>query len=157
MGKCERFIRDHINYSSEECLIWPFTRNNMGYGQIRRGGKLVLAHRYMCELVNGPPPFPRAQAAHKCGQGHAGCMHPLHLKWATRAENMADMHEHGTDLRHGRHPCAKLTMDQVLAIDADDRPTKVLAKEFGVGAYAIMAIRAGRRWGWLTGRSPKRS
>lgn len=49
------WLKDHIDYADDDCLIWPFSPNMMGYGQVSLNGKILRAHRVMCEWVHGPP------------------------------------------------------------------------------------------------------
>lgn len=85
-----------ISHASDDCLIWPYGRSDNGYGTLRVGGKKWYAHRYVCFLRHGHPPTTGLDAAHSCGNGQLGCVNPGHLRWATRAENVADAIEHGT-------------------------------------------------------------
>jgi hypothetical protein len=39
---------------------------------------------------------------------------------------------------------------------ADQRPMMKIAEAHGVGYYAIVDIKNGRNWGWLTGRQYRR-
>lgn len=87
-----QWLIDHRSHEGEDCLLWPFARNLKGYAKIGDIG----AYRVMCELTNGPAPSPEHEAAHNCGHGTDACVHPKHLRWATRQENSADRIEHGT-------------------------------------------------------------
>lgn len=100
------YLQEHIGYSSQYCLIWPFGRDNHGYGQLSVGGKWWKAHAWMCVAINGPRPSPEHQASHSCGNGHKGCVNPLHLSWKTRSENHLDRRRHGTAVttRCGNRP-----------------------------------------------------
>ncbi len=92
----QRFLYDvALNYFGDECLVWPYTKNGVGYGQIRQGYQKLLVHRIICEQINGPAPSPKHEVAHNCGNGHLGCCAPNHLRWATRVENRADIKIHG--------------------------------------------------------------
>jgi len=75
---------------TDECIIWPFARSEKGYALVKRGGKMMRAHRRICEEIYGAPATLRHQAAHRCNNGHLGCVNPKHLRWATPKENMAD-------------------------------------------------------------------
>lgn len=83
-----QWIRDHANYSGEDCLPWPFSVGRAGYGKIRENGKDTPASRRMCVEAHGEPPTPKHEAAHSCGNGHLGCMNPRHLGWKTKRENL---------------------------------------------------------------------
>jgi hypothetical protein len=116
-GEAGRFINEAVlNHQGEDCLTWPFALDHGGYGAVWIDGKLRKAHRYVCELVNGPPPTPEHHAAHACGKGDEGCIAPAHLSWKTRKENEADKLIHGT--RHRGEQCSysKITDAQVREI-----------------------------------------
>ncbi len=93
----------HVQHQGEDCLIWPFYRDPY-YGRGRLGaleheygkGKIVWAHRLMCELTHGPAPSDKHQAAHNCGNGSGGCVNPKHLEWKTNSQNQRDRRKHGT-------------------------------------------------------------
>lgn len=95
-GEPLRWLKDHVDFSGDGCLIWPYARMRGGYGHLVVGKKFHPAHRLMCEFVRGPAPSPAHQAAHTCGKGHLGCVNPKHLRWATPVENAHDRIEHGT-------------------------------------------------------------
>lgn len=50
------------------------------------------AARIMCEVFHGPPPTPQHEASHLCGSDNWLCVHPWHLIWETRSENMKRMY-----------------------------------------------------------------
>lgn len=140
------FLMDHVNYSGEDCLIWPLSRNPNGYGQLGFEGKSYWAHRKMCELVNGPPPTPEHDAAHSCGRGHDGCVHPGHLSWKTRSENLLDCRSHGTQARQFNGPKGRLTdsqVEQIRALRGKEIQVKI-AEKFGVSTSTIRDIFLGR-------------
>ncbi len=147
-GKAVAWLRAHVDYDDEGCLIWPFYRDR--YGHFGHEGEHHYAHRFMCELVNGPPPTPEHQAAHSCGHGEDGCVHPKHLSWKTLGGNMLDKTVHGTNWKRVR--ARKLTHEQADAIRASTEKPPALAKQFGVSESTIRHIRAGRirtraQWG----------
>lgn len=94
-GKSAAWLLDQIAFDGPECLIWPFSTDGDGYGQFALDGKFLKAHRWMCEQINGPPPTPKHYAAHECGNGMKGCVHPKHLRWKTSSENAIDRRKHG--------------------------------------------------------------
>lgn len=149
-GALLRWIRDNAGHTGSTCLDWPFRRDRNGYGcNIVWNGRQTSAHRIMCMIVNGNPPTPLHHAAHSCGKGHLGCVHPQHLRWATRTENSADMLVHNTRLRGERIGSAKLSTAQVLAIRAADGTLRAIAASYGVANQTIFDIKSGRRWAWL--------
>jgi hypothetical protein len=110
------WIEAHVEHRGDDCLILPFKRKSNGYGQVKFNGKNISAHRHMCKLAHGAPPTETHEAAHSCGNGHLGCVNPRHLRWATSAENKADMVAHGTRRQGEAIPWAKMTEGSVRAI-----------------------------------------
>lgn len=144
-GKGIQFLREHVSYAGDDCLIWPMCRDGSnGYGRVGHEGKLCWAHRVMCELVNGPPPSPLHETAHSCGRGHDGCVHPKHLDWKTPQENQLDRHLHGTT---GKPPL-KLNAEQVTEIRAlkGIKSQAQIAKDFGVTPQYVGSIHRGEVW-----------
>lgn len=128
------WIKRHVGYADEACLLWPFGRDNKGYGILTVGnGKITKAHRVMCEMVHGPAPLDRPQASHSCGNGHRGCVNPTHLSWKNNSENQMDRTRHGRH-RGGKGSRATLTNDQIAEIRRmKGRESQTsLAKRFGV-------------------------
>lgn len=140
------FLRHNLEYDGPSCLIWPMSRNPNGYGMFGFEGGHYWAHRYMCELVNGPPPTPEHEAAHSCGRGKDGCVHPKHLTWKTPSENALDSREHGTQRRNPYGNAGKLTDAQVaeiLSLKGTDTQANIAAR-FGVSPPTIRDIFSGR-------------
>lgn len=139
-SKLMNWIREHINYPHDFCLIWPFGRTRDGYGTIGRDGKNLKAHRFICSLVHGEPPTPEHHAAHSCGRGADGCCNPRHLSWKTPSENFKEK---------PRRPRRKLTPDQVVEIRELEGLERVqdTAVRFGVTECNIRKIQSGKLWG----------
>lgn len=148
----ERFYREVvIPYEGDECIVWPYGRTEQGYARITYNHKTVKAHRRVCEEVYGPPPTPKHEAAHSCGNGAGGCVTKRHLRWATRKENMDDRILHGTSHRGSDHYNVKLTEDDVKSIRSlrDALPQSVIAKQFGVSQTLVSSIQRRKHWAWL--------
>ena len=142
-GKPMAWLLSHVTYDGNECLIWPFARSADGYTRIRKNGRAVTASRLMCELVNGTPPEGRFEAAHSCGNGAGGCVHPKHLRWATCVENNADKKLHGTHLTGEAVPTAKFTDQQVSEMRESRRrgeKLRVIATRFGTSQRTVQRI-----------------
>lgn len=147
----EEWINAHKDHSGDECLLWPFSRMRCGYGFARFMGMKTTASRAMCVAAHGHPLDEKLEAAHRCGNGHLGCVNPRHLYWATASQNQMDRVRHGTSNRGGRHPMAKLTPIDVLGIRLmlAGNSQRAVAKAFGVSQTAVYSINAGRSWGHL--------
>lgn len=155
-GEPEAFLKTVVlQHAGDECLIWPFAKNEHGYGRMfAANGETTLVHRRVCEEVNGDPPSPDYEAAHSCGNGHLACVSPRHVRWATAVENADDMIAHGTRFSKARgtaHGLSKLTEDDVRAIrrDRGKSTIAVVADRYGVKPETIKAIYSRRNWGWL--------
>lgn len=150
-GVAMTWIQDHIRYSGDECLIWPFNRTYFGYPSIGDRGAFGTnrAHRVMCELFHGPAPEERRDAAHSCGVRL--CMNPRHLRWASRSENEKDKIIHGKSNRGANHGMSKLTEDDIRTIRAlgEQVSTSALAERFFVSRRHIRDVLKKRTWRWL--------
>jgi hypothetical protein len=151
-GALLKWIHDHAGYRGDDCLIWPFSRMKKGYPCVvwpidRPNPKSgILAARYMCQLVNGPPPTEDHDAAHSCGRGTDGCMTPNHLRWASSQENADDRRLHGTNTVGVRHPQAKLNDLKVRRIRRSKADLQTLADKFGVSIATISMVRSHKAW-----------
>lgn len=145
----QAYFRDIVlPHSGADCLIWPYARDKDGYGRVNWTKGTLSASRSACLERHGPPPSPRHQAAHNCGNGHLGCVNPNHLRWATPLENAADIHIHGTDRKtYSKRPKHWLLDEQaVRRIRADTRAPKVIAADYGVKPVTVYNILARRIW-----------
>lgn len=132
-GRGLKWLQEHVSHDGDECLIWPFGKNHQGYGQLGYCGKVRKAHHIMCLLAHGPAPADRPQAAHSCGNGSGGCVHPRHLSWKNNSENQRDRRAHGSpEGAIGRR--TRLTPMQISEIqEAKGKiPQLTLAAQFGV-------------------------
>jgi hypothetical protein len=152
LGEPERYLKENVlTYDGDECLTWPFTKSQNGYGQLHRGGRKQIVSRMVCEEVNGPPPTPEHQAAHSCGKGHEACVTKGHLSWKTRSDNKADELTHGTRVRGERQNSAKLTTSSVREIRSlrGIFSQREIAAKFNVNQTTVGQIHLRRIWGWL--------
>lgn len=139
------FLIKAASYQGSECLIWPYRRDNNGYGRVSYDGHRMTASRAVCILANGPPDGEKLVAAHSCGNGHLGCVNPNHIRWATYLENSADAVEHERIPRGEKSWKAKLTDAEVLSIRQSNEPTAFLAQKFTISRSHIHSIKSGRR------------
>lgn len=141
------WLRERVNYASDECLVWPFSRNWNGYGHLKFEEKIQKAHRVMCILAHGRPPTPKHVAAHSCHNGHGGCVHPGHLSWTTPSENLLQRREAGTNTkkRWSRH--RRLVNDeqiaQIVALKGQKNQREIAAM-FGISYQHVSIIQQGK-------------
>lgn len=148
-GEPHQYIRDVVvSYTGSDCLDWPYAKSANGYGQIMVGEKQHNTSRIVCTIAHGEPPTPEHEAAHSCGNGHLGCISPIHLSWKTATENHADRVEHGTSFRGEHNPIAKLTPDEVAHIRAMRGKIRQLdlAETYGVSQSLISLVQIGKSW-----------
>lgn len=147
----EKWVREHSDYVGDKCLIWPFGRSSNGYGTCAYHGTRTTASRAMCVEAHGFPPTEKHQAAHRCGNGHMGCVNPRHLYWADNATNQMDRVAHGTSNRGAAHGMSKLTPVDVLGIRlmVSGQPQRYVAREFGVSQGNVWRIASGKSWAHL--------
>jgi hypothetical protein len=145
-GEPLKYLKMHRNHDSDECVIWPYGKNELGYGLVQYQGKRRKAHQLMCEWTRGPKPEGQG-ALHSCGNGHFGCINPRHISWGSQKQNMQDAEAHGTIAREMRLPHTVLTDDDVRYIKSMQYKIKAqeLADRFGVLRPHIYAIQNGRR------------
>lgn len=144
-SKLLAFAQEAAASDSVECLLWPFTTTEAGYGIVRTrkpsgtGWTTTTAHRLVLELAAGPPPCRTHHAAHDpkaCTS--PSCVNPRHLRWATPAENTADQIVDGT------RPYGWLSPADVRAIRASSDSRAALAAKYGVSGTAISLARSGK-------------
>lgn len=163
LGRVKRVVPGARNHT---CRVLAPYRNNKGYlcVDLATGGRRVrrLVNRLVCTAFHGPAPFEGADAAH--GDGNPLNNVPTNLRWASRAENMADAQRHGTIARgatHGRHTKpertprgeshghAKLTEEIVRAIRSAPRINgsgRALARIHNISPATVSLIRSRKIW-----------
>ena len=138
----------HINKSSG-CWLWLAAKDKDGYGFFHLKGKLVKAHRFMWQLINGPIPLNNL-ICHHCD--NPPCVRPDHLFAGTLQDNKDDQKRKGRTTIGERNPSAKLTADQVREIrflaETTNITQQALANKFGIQqAYVSRILRNHTWWG----------
>jgi len=141
------FIERCLTHEGNDCLVWPFNRcGRSGIPQITISRTTRSPARIICEKVYGPPPTPKHEAAHSCGNSHLGCVNRNHIRWATHAENEMDKRKHGTAPIGEAHGMAKITDEIALEIiHSKESLTKVSAR-FGISYGTAGKIRRREKW-----------
>jgi hypothetical protein len=149
-GEPQAFLRHAVGAPTDNCILWPFALDRLGYGRLVWGGAQMPAHRAAWELYNGRKMAPEMDACHAPEVCHnRSCINPQHIREDTRPNNMADTLIDGTSPRGTKSHSAKLSEDDVRAIRADTRGHRDAADAYGVSYDTVRSIRCGRRWGWL--------
>ena len=145
------WLNDNVNHDREECLIWPFSAKQDGYGSVRVDGKTMMASRYMCILAHGAPPSDHHEAAHSCGNGHLGCTNPKHLRWATRRENIQDAIRHGVfpqgERKTGQAKLTDETVRRIREMRAKGHTYREISNKFNVDPSNACKIVKRKMWG----------
>jgi hypothetical protein len=160
----ERFEEKYIVDEETGCWEWQASKFKDGYGQFKKDGKNLKAHRFSYELHKGPIPkgegHPGTCVCHTCD--NPSCVNPDHLFLGTNAENMADMKKKGRQSRKfGERNSASvlkekdvLTIKEMLKRFPPKRggvgPTagiqRFLARWYGVSFATISDIHVGKYW-----------
>jgi hypothetical protein len=125
------------------CRVWIGSRCGRGYGRVFYDGRVWQASHLAFELAHGPLPEGKI-ACHTCD--NPPCIEGEHLFAGTHADNAADKIAKGRQSRGQGHGAAKLTEEQALAITNDDRPQRLIARDFGVAQSTVSFIKTGQRW-----------
>lgn len=103
-----------------DCIIWPFGMGKHGYGVCQYEGKVRTAHRIALILHTGIDPKGMDVAHGPCH--NRKCVNPLHLRWATRLENVKDMERDGSAKRGEKSHSSKLSDADFIEISNTQLP-----------------------------------
>lgn len=151
-GEARRFLLDAFVYEGDDCLIWPFNRDDKGYATTKWKGRSARAYRVVCEAAHGAPPTDEHEAAHSCGKGHLGCIAKGHLRWATHLENHGDRIEHGTNNRgesNGNALLNEFSVRRIRELMKEGSRSDDVGAQFGVSRATVNAIVRGENWSWV--------
>jgi hypothetical protein len=117
------------------CWIWQLHKSTDGYGQTKRDGKKINAHRFFYEAAKGPVEA-GLHLDHRCRV--PACVNPDHLEPVTPTENTR------------RGDLTKLTPSAVEELRSRAAEPGVhlgaLAEEFGISRSHLYDIRHNRYW-----------
>lgn len=133
---------------SGDCWVWTAGTNVAGYGRIRVGRRVILAHRLSYTWATGTDPN-ELSVCHRCD--NPPCVNPAHLFVGTPADNTADMWAKGRGARVRGEQSGKtfLTAEQVAemrALRARGETCKALGERFGMHESNVSRITRGLRW-----------
>lgn len=134
------------------CWLWTAHRFRQGYGAVRVGRRVCLAHRVAYEAAHGEGAANGLVVRHRCDT--PACVNPDHLELGTQADNVRDRDNRQRRIAPNgeRHGMAKLTEADVREIRAtyvrgsSELGQYALARRFGVAQTLIGNIV--RREGW---------
>lgn len=137
-------------HSGDSCLMWPFSKNKKGYGQLclpkPDDGRPQQAHRVAFKIAHGRWPHP--MGLHKCNS--PSCVNPRHIFEGTALQNSQQMISEGRCQIGTARFNAKLDPKSVQQIRAEFKRRVVtqaqLAARFGVTRTTIEAVTIGRSW-----------
>lgn len=147
-GEPRAFFDKMMMVDTDDCIVWPYSRNSSGYGRICSD----LVHRMACEEENGPPPSDRHEAAHKPECHNPACFNRRHVYWATPSQNQMDRIANGTSNRGGRYRNSKLKEADVRKIRkllSMGMLHREIADQYKIARTVITRIGNRTRWGWV--------
>lgn len=151
-GEPESFLWMAVESATNDCILWPFSLHDFGYGQINWYGKTHRVHALVCELVYGKRPLPKYESAHSCGK--RPCVNPRHLSWKSRSDNQMDRVPHGTSNRGQRqwnHVLSDQDVREIrILLETTDLSQSAIGKRYGVAPKTISDIHTRKTWYWLT-------
>jgi hypothetical protein len=114
----EKMERRVAKSGADDCWPWTAGTVGMGYGRIRDGSRLLLAHRAAWEVANGPIPEGMF-VLHRCD--NPPCCNLNHLFLGDHAANDADKRAKGRQpsMAGANNPSARRSPDEIRAIRAD--------------------------------------
>jgi hypothetical protein len=136
------WLMAHVAHDGADCLIWPFAKNWNGYGNIGRKGKMLKAHRVMCEQAHGPAPSPSHVAGHSCHNGRGGCVNPKHLSWITASQNIRERRQSRKRWTN-RGTLSDAQVEQIVALRGKKNQREIAAM-FGI-SYQHVSVVQNRR------------
>lgn len=137
-----RFWRNVDVRENNQCWPWTGLMDRKGYGVFTWHGCRRPAHEMALSFTTGELRLKGLDTCHSCD--NPSCCNPHHLRFDTRAGNVADMIERGRNA-----PRRKLTDEDIVTIRqrrANGARQKDLADQFGVTNGQIsMIVRGVRR------------
>lgn len=158
----KRFLLLVEKLANDGCWIWQGSpAGSNGYGRIMVDGVNIQAHRYSYIKHIGEIPD-GVYVLHKCDTPL--CVNPNHLFLGSHQDNSDDKVKknrqanglrlskaQNNQIRCGeKNVNSKLKSENVISIFKDERPQRVIAKDYNVTQTLINSIKKQRSWKWLT-------
>lgn len=119
------------------CWLWRRANNGIGYGVVRWGHPMRLAHRIAWEIKNGP--IPKGMCVlHRCD--NPSCVNPKHLYLGTHADNMRDI---ALRERNSTMKISNADVNRIRAAMREGANAGELARKFSVHNDTINGIARG--------------
>lgn len=150
-GEPLAWLIEAVKIETDECILWPYSVREYGYGIVRWKGKCWRAYHVALLLVGRELPKKPLEIRHLCGRH--GCVNPRHLKVGTAKENQADKLIHGTHNRGERQWQHKLTeqgVREIRALIAQGIKYEDIAAQYDVSRTTISHIRHRKAWAHVT-------
>jgi len=141
----ERFERYYMPEPNSGCWIWLGSLSRNGYGWFYYPPRnMVRAHIAAWELYRGPRNG--FHVLHNCD--NPTCVNPEHLYLGTVQDNMNDRERRGRGAVHigSLNNNAKLTEADIIAIRADKRWPRFIAKDWNTPVSTIKHILRRETW-----------
>lgn len=129
----------YIPEPNSGCWLWIFGTDKDGYGLTAN----IRAHRESYERHIGHIPDGML-VCHKCDT--PSCVNPGHLFVGTPMDNSLDCKTKGRQSKGSDVYNSKLSQDQIDAIRADSRSSRIVGRELGVSHRTIQLVRRGESW-----------
>lgn len=144
LNQKEAFLANVQPEPNSGCWLWDAAWKARGYGYCNRKsiGLGTAAHRISYSLFVGDIPEDM-HVLHKCDI--TCCVNPDHLFLGSHDDNMKDMARKGRS-KKPRH--RKIPLDVAAIIKKDNRPSREVAKDYGIGKSQVLRI---RKWNLDTG------
>lgn len=138
------------NYLQKARIMKPGAGVKSGYLTLRLSNKGETKTQYVHHLVLAAFAGPKALGQEACHcDGNRTNNVKNNLRWGTRKENHADKNLHGTSPVGERHPMAKLSEKEVLALRSrrnEGLSFTELSNEFGVTRMTAHRAATGTSW-----------
>ena len=89
-----KWLHENTKIPTDECIVFPFSKDKEGYGHLRFRGGMCLAHRLVAVWYLKLSLFDtKTKILHSCD--NPSCVNPKHLHKGTQLENIQEAKEKG--------------------------------------------------------------